>query len=204
MDDVGRSQRVDKRKAAKKKGSSGLATREIGARVGRRRGSGAQPANRSADRPVVAGIAISHPERPIFSDLGISKLDFARYFDGIAEWIVPHVAGRPLTLVHCPRGAGGDCSFMKHAKAWGPTALRRVHIQEKKKVGEYLVADNAIAVVALAQMGIVEIHTWNATADDVERPNRIVWDLDPGPAVNGTATVAAARLLQSVLQTLGL
>jgi bifunctional non-homologous end joining protein LigD len=158
----------------------------------------------AADRPVVAGVAISHPERPIFPDLGVSKLDFARYFDRLSEWIVPHVAGRPLTLVHCPRGAAEGCVFMKHAKAWGPTALRRVHIQEKKKLGEYLVADDGTGVVALAQMGVVEIHTWNATADDVERPNRIVWDLDPGPAVKWTATVAAARLLRSVLQTLGL
>jgi bifunctional non-homologous end joining protein LigD len=157
-----------------------------------------------AVRPVVAGIPLSHPDRVIFPDAGFSKLDLARYYEAIARWIVPHVKGRPLTLVHCPDGVAGPCRYLRHAKAWGPTALRRVKIQEKTKVGEYLVADSAGAVVALAQMGIVEIHTWNSTADDIERPNRIVWDLDPGSAIPWHAIAEAARLLRQVLDTLGL
>jgi bifunctional non-homologous end joining protein LigD len=79
-----------------------------------------------------------------------------------------------------------------------------VRIREKTKVGEYLVADSTEAVVSLAQMGIVEIHTWNSTDDDVERPNRIVWDLDPGPGVAWKHIVKAARLVRDVLATLGL
>jgi bifunctional non-homologous end joining protein LigD len=94
--------------------------------------------------------------------------------------------------------------YLKHAKAWGPSALRRVNIQEKTKVGEYLVADSIAAVVALAQMGVVEIHTWNSTTDDLEHPDRIVWDLDPGPEVSWPQTVAAARLMRTLLDTLGL
>jgi len=113
--------------------------------------------------PTVAGIRISHPDRLIYPDLGISKIQLARYYEEIADWIVPHVAGRPLTLVHCPAGLAAPCIYLKHAKAWGPSALRRVKIQEKTKIGEYLVADSIEAVVSLAQMGIVEIHTWNAT-----------------------------------------
>ena len=150
----------------------------------------------------VAGVRISHPDRVIYPDLKISKIQFARYFEGIAEWIVPHVAGRPLTLVHCPAGIAAPCHFLKHAKAWGPSALRRVRIQEKTKVGEYLVADSVEAVVSLAQMGIVEIHTWNSTADDIERPNRIVWDLDPGPKVSWQEVCKAAELVREVLTTL--
>jgi len=156
------------------------------------------------DVPVVAGIRISHPDRLIYPELGVSKLDFARYYEEIGEWILPHVRGRPLTLVHCPAGVDGTCAYMKHAKAWGPTALRRVKIQEKTKVGEYLVADTVSAVVALAQMGIVEIHTWNSTDDDVEQPNRIVWDLDPGPQVSWRQTADTARRLRDLLATLKL
>jgi bifunctional non-homologous end joining protein LigD len=152
----------------------------------------------------VAGVRISHPDRLIYPDLGISKIQLARYYEAIADRIVPHVAGRPLTLVHCPAGLAAPCIYLKHAKAWGPSALRRVKIQEKTKVGEYLVADSIEAVVSLAQMGIVEIHTWNSTIDDIERPNRIVWDLDPGPAVTWKRIVAAARLVCTVLKTLGL
>jgi bifunctional non-homologous end joining protein LigD len=158
----------------------------------------------ASNAPVVAGIRISHPERPIYPDLALSKLDFVRYFEEIGEWIVPHVRRRPLTLVHCPAGIGGPCAYMKHAKAWGPTALRRVRIQEKTKVGEYLVADTVSAVVALAQMGIVEIHTWNSIDDDIERPNRIVWDLDPGPQVSWKQTANAATMLRDVLTALKL
>ena len=154
--------------------------------------------------PTVAGVRISHPDRVIYPDLGISKIQLVRYYEGIADWIMPHVIGRPLTLLHCPAGLNAPCNYLKHAKAWGPSALRRVQIQEKTKVGEYLVADSIEAVVSLAQMGIVEIHTWNSTAKDIEHPNRLVWDLDPGPKVSWAQVVEAARLVRSVLKTLGL
>ena len=157
-----------------------------------------------AQSPTVGGIRISHPDRVIYPELGISKIQFARYFERIGEWILPHVAGRPLTLVHCPNGLAAPCNYLKHAKAWGPNALRRVRIQEKAKVGEYLVADSVDAVISLAQMGIVEIHTWNSTAEDVEHPNRLVWDLDPGPEVSWKQVTIAARLVRDVLTTLGL
>jgi bifunctional non-homologous end joining protein LigD len=158
----------------------------------------------SQSSPAVAGVRISHPDRLIYPDLEISKIQLARYYERIAEWIVPHVAARPLTLVHCPAGIAAPCNFLKHAKAWGPSALRRVRIQEKTKVGEYLVADSIEAVVSLAQMGVVEIHTWNCTADDIDRPNRLVWDLDPGPQVSWRQVVKAAELVRDVLNTLGL
>src|SRR6187397_696275 len=157
-----------------------------------------------AGLPMVTGVRITHPGRLIYPDLGISKIQLARYYERIGDWIVPHVAARPLTLVHCPAGIAAPCHYLKHAKAWGPNALRRVRIQEKAKVGEYLVADSIEAVVSLAQMGIVEIHTWNCTADDVDRPNRLVWDLDPGPLVSWKQIVAAAKLVRGVLETLGL
>ena len=104
--------------------------------------------------PTVAGVRISHPDRVIYPDLGISKIQLVRYYEGIADWIMPHVIGRPLTLLHCPAGLNAPCNYLKHAKAWGPSALRRVQIQEKTKVGEYLVADSIEAVVSLAQMGM--------------------------------------------------
>src|SRR5687767_7231316 len=152
----------------------------------------------------VAGIPISHPDRLVFSEPQVPKIELARYYQQIADWMVPHVAGRPLTLLHCPAGLAAPCNFLRHAKAWGPSALRRVKIQEKTKVGEYLVADSIEAVVSLAQMGVVEIHTWNSTSDDVERPNRIIWDLDPGPEVTWPQVVRAALLVRGALTTLGL
>jgi bifunctional non-homologous end joining protein LigD len=162
------------------------------------------PTTPSSSPPTVAGVHISHPDRLIYPDQAISKVQLARYYERIADWIVPHVKGRPLTLVHCPAGIASPCIYLKHAKQWGPNALRRVRIQEKTKVGEYLVADSIEAVVSLAQMGIVEVHTWNSTDDDVERPNRIVWDLDPGPEVAWKHVATAAKVVRDVLKTLAL
>jgi bifunctional non-homologous end joining protein LigD len=161
-----------------------------------------KPAN--PERPSVAGVGISHPDRVIYPDLGISKIQLARYYEDVGSWMLPHLAGRPLTLLHCPDGLAAPCNYLRHAKAWGPNALRRVRIREKTKVGEYLVADSVAALVSLAQMGIVEIHTWNSTDDDVERPNRIVLDLDPGPHVTWEQVVTAANLVRDVLKTLAL
>lgn len=106
------------------------------------------------DGPTVAGVRLSHPDRLIYPELGISKRDLAEYYDGIATWILPHVAGRPLTLVHCPEGVAGACRYLRHAKAWGPSALRRINIQEKTKVGEYLVAESISAVVAVSKSSL--------------------------------------------------
>lgn len=152
----------------------------------------------------VVGVRISHPDRLIYPELGISKIQLARYYERIADWIVPHVAGRPLTLVHCPAGLAAPCHFLKHAKAWGPNALRRVRIQEKAKVGEYLVADSIEAVVSLAQMGIVEIHTWNCTArrPRASKPTRV--GPRSGSSVTWKQIVTAAELVRDVLETLGL
>ena len=164
-----------------------------------------RPRATSADsRPVVAGIGISHPDRLIYESPALTKLDIARYYESVRKWIVPHVAGRPLTLVRCPEGLKSGCFYMKHSPVWAPQALRRVRIQEKKKVGEYLIADDIAAVIGLVQMGVLEIHTWNSTIDDLERPNRLVIDLDPGENVGWPEVIAAARSVRSALEALDL
>src|SRR5207237_2020095 len=114
---------------------------------------------RAAARVEVAGISISHPERVVFRDAQLTKLDLARYWENIGERALPHYAGRPLTLLRCGGAIEEGCSYLRHARAWGPDALRRVRIAEKTKVGEYLVADSVAALVALAQMDIIEVHT---------------------------------------------
>jgi bifunctional non-homologous end joining protein LigD len=158
-------------------------------------------------RPEVAGVGLSHPDRVLFPAAGTTKLDLARYYESIATWIVPHVVDRPLTLVRCPKGVGtsdADCFFMKHSKIWAPSALRRVRIQEKTKVGEYLVADSLPALVSLAQMDVLEVHTWNSRVARLEQPDRIVLDLDPGEGVGWPSVVAAARLVRQLLAVLEL
>jgi bifunctional non-homologous end joining protein LigD len=166
---------------------------------------------RAAQRPEVAGVGISHPDRILFAGTGATKLDLARYYESIADWVLPQLADRPLTLVRCGAGVpaagarkGVDCVYMKHAKAWGPSAIRRVRIREKKKTGEYLIVDSLQALVGLVQMDVLEIHTWNSRFAHVEQPDRIVIDLDPGEDVSWPRVIEAARLVRDLLRIVGL
>jgi len=134
----------------------------------------------------------------------LTKLDIARYYDTIAPAMLPHVEGRPLTLVRCGTGISGECTYMKHSKLWAFPALKRVKIPEKKKIGDYLVIESFEGIIGLAQMDILEIHTWNTRYQRVECPDRLVLDLDPGPDVDWPSVVAAAKLLRNLLATLDL
>jgi bifunctional non-homologous end joining protein LigD len=173
---------------------------------------------RSADKPpasvfrrspggtetAVAGVRLTNPDRVMYPDQGLTKLDVARYYETIADWILPHVEGRPTTLVRCPEGLSEPCFYQKHTGWWAPEALRRVKIQEKTKVGDYLVVDDLPGLVGLAQIGILELHTWNSVADDVEHPDRIVFDLDPDTALPWARVIEAARTVRERLTADGL
>jgi bifunctional non-homologous end joining protein LigD len=152
----------------------------------------------------VLGVTITHPERLMYPTPALTKLDIARYYGEVAGAMMAHVDGRPLTLVRCGEGITGDCIYMKHSKLWAPPQLTRVRIQEKTKVGEYLVIESPEAIVGLAQMDVLEIHTWNTRHDKVDLPDRIVIDLDPGAEVTWNAVAAAARLVRDMLHSLNL
>jgi bifunctional non-homologous end joining protein LigD len=153
---------------------------------------------------VIAGVRISSADRVVYPDVGLTKADVVRYYEAVAAAILPHLRGRPLTLFHCPDGLAGKCRFVKHAKVWALAAVRRVRIPEKAKVGEYLVVDTEQALLSVVQMNVLELHTWNSTADRVEEPDRVVLDLDPGPEVPFAEVVRAARLARDALSAIGL
>src|SRR6185295_18850661 len=136
--------------------------------------------------------------------LGLTKRALAEYYVGIADWILPHLAGRPTSLVRCPEGVGKPCFYQKHGTQTAPPELRRLHIQEKKKVGEYLVVDDVAGLVALTQMSILEIHTWNSVADHLEQPDRVVFDLDPAEGLPWKRVVEGALLVRAELEAVGL
>ena len=142
---------------------------------------------------------LTNPDRVLYPDQGLTKRDLALFYASIADWILPHLKGRPTTLVRCPEGLREPCFYQKHTGWWAPRALRRVEIQEKTKVGEYLVVEDLAGLIGLVQIGILEIHTWNSTADDLEHPNRIVFDLDPDPAVPWPRVIEAALRLRERL-----
>jgi bifunctional non-homologous end joining protein LigD len=165
------------------------------------------------DTARVRGVSITTPERPMYPELGFTKLDLAELYSDLADWMLPYISNRPLTLVRCEKGVRRadalrtECKFLKHDPAWHRWAtepIRRVQIQEQKKVGEYLVVDSPEGLVALIQGDIIELHVWNSTADQLERPDRIVFDLDPREDVEWPRVVKAARLLRDEFAALGL
>ena len=176
--------------------------REVEAAPSARAGDRATGAG-AGDGATVGGVRLTHPDRVLFPKPRTTKLDLARYYESIAEWILPYLAGRPTTLVRCPDGIDGQCFYQRHA---GPGAaggaLRRVKIRGQKADG--LVVDSVAGLISTVQLGILEIHTWNATIDDLERPDRIVLDLDPGPGVPWARVVEAARLIHRMLERVGL
>jgi bifunctional non-homologous end joining protein LigD len=152
----------------------------------------------------VAGIPITHPDRVVYPEDGITKVRLARYYEAVAQHLLPHLGSRPTVLVRCPDGVAHPCFYQKHAGPWTPRSLRRVRIREKTKTGQYLVVEDVAGLVGLVQMGAVEFHTWNAAADRLEAPDRLVFDLDPGPDVPWSGVVAAARLVRAGLEARGL
>jgi bifunctional non-homologous end joining protein LigD len=151
----------------------------------------------------IAGVPITSPERLLFPDAGITKLDMLRYYEAIGDWMLPHLRDRPLTLKQCAPDVD-HCRYLRHSGERAPRQVRVVNIQEQTKIGDYMIIDDLPGLIALAQRNIIEFHTWNSTATRVERPDRVVFDLDPGPAVGWKDTVAAARVVRRALDGIGL
>lgn len=159
----------------------------------------------TAQRSVtIEGVRLTHPERVLFEELGLTKEALARYYEGIADWILPDLRHRPLSLVRCPQGPGEGCFYQKHIDAAWSSEIERVTIAESGGEGVYAVANCAAAVVGLVQKGVIELHVWGATTRDLAEPDRMVFDLDPDVAVPWREVMAAARATRERLEDLGL
>jgi bifunctional non-homologous end joining protein LigD len=152
----------------------------------------------------VAGVRLTHPDKVLYADQGITKRDLANYYEQVAEWMLPQVADRVLALVRCPAGSTKPCFFQKHPGEGAPKHLRQVNVAESG-AADYNVAVNDLAgLVSLVQMGVLEIHIWGSKTKTLEKPDRLIFDLDPDPSVDWPGVVAAAREVRLVLEELGL
>lgn len=165
------------------------------------RTAAAAPANGSVE---VAGVALTHPDRILWEGEGITKQGLAEFYDDIAEWILPHVAHRPLSLVRCPSGSQQGCFFQKHAWAGLTDFVHREMVRDEDGEEEVLHLEDIRGLIALVQAGVLEIHPWGSTMADVERPDRIIFDFDPGEGVDWPAIIAGAREVRERLAVLGL
>ena len=151
----------------------------------------------------VEGVRITHPERVIDASTGRTKLDLARYYASIAEFMLPHLKSRPASLVRAPEGVGGELFFQKHADVRTMPGVKELPDLWEGH-GPLLEVPTAKALVAAAQMNVVEFHTWNSVKQKVDKPDRMIFDLDPGEGVAFDQVREGAQLMRALLEELGL
>jgi DNA ligase D len=163
------------------------------------------PAQRkSGSRPPVGGIGISNPQRVIDAASGATKLALAEYYLSVADWLVPQLAGRPLSIVRAPEGVAGERFFQRHCGRLKMPHMRALPKDLDPEHARLIQADGIAAVIEAVQMGTVEFHTWNARSDRIERPDRVIFDLDPDPALPWSSMLEATGLTLQLLDALGL
>jgi bifunctional non-homologous end joining protein LigD len=147
-------------------------------------------------------VRITHPDRVIDASSGTTKLQLAEYYASVAEWILPQLKDRPVALVRAPDGIAGELFFQKNAES---LAIPGIIALDKALTGQpIMIINNAKALIGAVQMSTVELHTWNATSVDLDKPDRFVLDLDPDPALPWKRMVEATQLTLTVLDELGL
>jgi len=158
----------------------------------------------TASSLTVAGVRVTHPERVLFDELGLTKGALAEYYEAVADHLLPDLKGRPLSLVRCPQGPDEGCFFQKHIDAAWSGEIERVSIAQSDGEGIYAVANTAAAVVGLVQKGVIELHVWGSTTRDLSKPDRMVFDLDPDALVPWREVMAATRRVRERVEDLGL
>ncbi len=163
----------------------------------------ARPASRtkkSGTGPsVVTGIALTHADKLYFPEAGVTKRDLAQYYADMAPAMLPYIGGRPLSLVRCPDGWGGQCFYQKNAADHISEAVRRIEVTTSSGSATYMGVDSGQALVALVQWGAIEFHPWGATAPRLESCDTLVFDFDPDDGVSWPALVEGVQLLRTML-----
>jgi bifunctional non-homologous end joining protein LigD len=150
------------------------------------------------------GVRLTNPDRVLYPDCGITKLALAQYYAAIKDWALPHLSNRPLSLVRCPEGYDKECFYQKHISSGVPDVVGRVEIADKSVTRTYLVIENLAGLVAVVQMGVLEIHPWGSTVKKLETPDRITFDFDPDEGLPWERVTAAAIEMREALLGIGL
>ncbi|HEV2709524.1 MAG TPA: DNA ligase D [Edaphobacter sp.] len=152
-----------------------------------------------------APVRLTHPEKVLDEESGLTKQMLADYYWAVAEEMLPHIADRPLSLVRCPEGSGQPCFFQKHVNAMLPPGIGSVDIADKKgKVEPYITLSTAEALAGLAQMGVLEVHPWSSRNEDLEHPDHLIFDLDPDETLQWNVLTGAAAEVRKRLKAIGL
>lgn len=153
---------------------------------------------------MLKGVRLTSPDKVLYPEQGINKHALADYYCSVAGHILSHVARRPVSLVRCPAGRQRKCFFQRHAGSGVPPEVMEVHVEGSEEAGAYLYIKDIRGLIALVQMGVLEIHPWGSRIDRPDRPDRIIFDLDPGEGLAFRDVVAAAHELRDALTRLNL
>ncbi len=166
----------------------------------------AKPAaeKKSAERLVLAGVTISHPDRVISEEGHVTKGELAEYYAGVADFILPQIINRPLSLLRCPAGIGGECFFQRNPGRGLGADIKPFAFKHNGKKYEYFYIENEKGLLEVIQMGAIELHPWGAPVEAIDYPDRLIFDLDPAPDVPFEAVKLAAQDLRQRLQHKGL
>ena len=151
-------------------------------------------------------IRLTHPSKVLDLTSGVTKQVLAEYLWAVADRMLPHIAHRPLSLVRCPEGSGKPCFYQKHVNHMLPPGVKSVDVPDKKTgaIEPYITLDSKEALAGLAQMGVLEVHPWSSTNDDLEHADRIIFDLDPDEALAWQDVTMAASDVRKRLKKRGL
>lgn len=149
---------------------------------------------------------LTHPEKILDAESGLTKRALAEYLEAVADHMLPHIADRPLSVVRCPEGNRKPCFFQKHIGIGTAKAVKSVSIKNRKtgEKEEFLTVDSVSGLLGLAQMGVLEIHTWGSRNESIDRPDRIVFDLDPDSAIEWKTLGDTALEFRKRLSKVGL
>ena len=153
-----------------------------------------------------APVRLTHPAKILDAESSLTKQALADYYWAVADHMLPHIAGRPLSLVRCPEGSGKPCFFQKHVNSMLPPGIGSVPVPDKKtgQIEPYITLSTPEALAGLAQMGVLEVHPWASQNDDLEHPDRLIFDLDPDESLTWSTVTEAAAEVRARLKKLGL
>ena len=158
----------------------------------------------AASADTVAGVKLSNPDKPYFPEANLTKISLARYYEAVADRMLPLVKGRPLSLVRCPDGWNRECFYQKHADKSVHAAVSRVRVPESNGTATYFSADSLQALIGLVQWGVIELHPWGSHVPQPEKPDVLIFDFDPADDVPWEKLVEAVKMLKTLLAKLGL